>query len=47
MAYETDRTWPGVLILVVAVMACVDALSSWGPVRRALHIDPAAALRTD
>jgi putative ABC transport system permease protein len=47
LLFEVQATDPGTLAGAAAVLAVVAVLAHWGPLWRALHIDPAAALRQE
>jgi ABC-type antimicrobial peptide transport system permease subunit len=47
LLFDAAATDPRILATVVAVLVAAAALAALGPVRRAMKVDPASALRQD
>lgn len=47
LLYDVDPGDPGALAAVALLLALVVLVAAWIPARRAVRIDPMAALRTD
>jgi predicted permease len=47
MLYQTSNGDPVLLTVAIAILSIIAAFAAWIPTRRAMHVDPAVALRLD